>query len=98
MCKLDMAVLRLTKPRSRQRGANPKSDGSEVVCDTLTTHYWHTTGTLPTHYRLDMSCTDSTHTTRTKQSIAPKTPKAQNFKNDFDVDNPSLNVDHQSNQ
>ena len=27
-----------------------------------------------------------------------KNPKAQNFKNDLNVDNPSLNVDHQSNQ
>ena len=27
-----------------------------------------------------------------------KNSKAQNFKNDFDVDNPSLNADHQSNK
>ena len=26
-----------------------------------------------------------------------KNPKTQNFKNDFDVDKPSLNIDHQSN-
>ena len=26
-----------------------------------------------------------------------KVPKTQNFKNDFDIDNPSLNVDHQTN-
>ena len=58
---------------SLQRGANPKSDGSEVVCDTLPTHYPNTNDTLPdtlaTHYP---NTTDVVRYTSRLQSSEPK--------------------------
>ena len=57
-------------------------------------HYRYTTDTLPFRYVMHELNAYNPH----KAIHSTKNSKAQNFKNDFDVDNPSLNADHQSNK